>query len=770
MSRVTAAATRGRDLVHAAREDPWLPAVVGCGVLLVLVLFTQWGVAEGQAPSDGLNAWERYPNAAIGLLVIGVVAVGGALAGGKQWRGAAVLAAGLGTVAVIAALMLARDPGRGAWMALVVGAALIALGARELPNGHPGATRAWRLLMLSPVLAIPLTLAAFPTAPLAPGGGTDGSWITALHVGAQRGLDWGTDLVYTYGPLGYLTVPRLYYATQGTLAVLYVALAYYALAVVILAAARRSFPLPIAIGLAFFTSSAFRLISPDETTQFAVVAIAFCLGLAALRDPAIAKRRWYPAALAAAGFVAAFHALIKLNAGLTVVLIGFVVAACGRPGRRLKDVAVFGGALAISIVLIWVTVAGQALGSLPDYLRYSAEIINGFAGYQYTEEGGREWEYLALPLVLLAVGVTLWEGSRSWPFDRRLGAAALTALVAFSLFKQGFVRHDGHSFGFFAVMLAVGVGIGWSRRSATGLVAAALLMIAFLGAVRPLPYEFVRVQGTLDLVREHFRILRDPEPFIAQERENLRNAEAIDAETLALLRGHSVHFYPAEAAIAWAYPGLRWKPLPVFQGFTAYTSALDELNAAALGDPDAPERLLRSKEYSPFEDPEASVEVLCRYVELRKTARWQVLGRIPNRCGPARSLGRVATHTEESLTPPRPGPREIVAFRVTGFGIEGAERLRSFLYKPYAHEVLLDDQTAARLAPTLGGKRNVIAVGREADYSPGWRFDLGVSAIRFRLGGEAFLGPQGFKSRDLAVEWVAIPVNRPGQAPTTQPR
>ena len=763
MSRMTTAATRGRSMVSAVRADPWRAGVIGCGALLVLVLFAQWEVAE-TATGEGLNAWQRYPNTAIVLVGLAMIAVVGAAVDRSAWRGTAALAAGVGTLAVILALFVARDPGRGAWMALLVGAALTALGARELPKGDPRAIRTWRVLTLTPVLALPITLMAFPTAPLAPGGGTDGSWITALHVGAFRGLDWGTDLVYTYGPLGYLTVPRMYYATMGTIGALYVALAYFALAVTILAAARRSFALPIAIGLAFLTSSAFRMISPDETTQFAVVAIAFCLGIAALREPSLGERRWYPAALAAAGFLAAMHALIKLNAGLTVVLIGFVVAACGGPGRRLRDIAVFGGALVVSLVLIWVTIAGQALGSLPDYLRYSLEIVSGYAGYQFNEEGGREWEYLALPLVVLAVALTLWEATRGWPRDRQLAAAALTALVTFSLFKQGFVRHDGHSLAFFAVMLAVGIGIGWRRRSTTGLVTAALLLVVFLGVAKPLPYEFVRVQGTLNLVRDHFRILRDPEPFIAEQREILRDAEDIDPATLALLNGRRVHFYPAEAAVAWAYPDLRWKPLPVFQGFQAYTAALDELNADALRAPDAPERLLRSKEYSAFEDPEASVEVICRYVELRSTRRWQVLGRVPNRCGPARSLGRIETHTEAPLEPPPAGPSEIVAFRVTGFGLEGSERLRSFLYKPYAHEVVLDDELAARLAPTLGDKRNVLAVGERADYSRGWRFDLGARTIRFRLAGEAFLGAQKVHARALTVEWLAIPVNRPGRA------
>ena len=49
---------------------------------------------------------------------------------------------------------------------------------------------------------------------------------------------------------------------------------------------------------------------------------------------------------------------------------------------------------------------------------------------------------------------------------------------------------------------------------------------------------------------------------------------------LGALRGHTVHVHPWEAGIAWAYPDIRWRPLPVFQEYTAYTAELTAIKTA----------------------------------------------------------------------------------------------------------------------------------------------------------------------------------------------
>ena len=69
----------------------------------------------------------------------------------------------------------------------------------------------------------------------------------------------------------------------------------------------------------------------------------------------------------------------------------------------------------------------------------------------------------------------------------------------------------------------------------------------------------------------------------------------LDPQMLADLRGHTVAIEPWEIGVAWAYQ-LDWDPLPVFQNYQAYTSRLDEANAAEVESPTGPDRILRENE------------------------------------------------------------------------------------------------------------------------------------------------------------------------------
>jgi hypothetical protein len=51
--------------------------------------------------------------------------------------------------------------------------------------------------------------------------------------------------------------------------------------------------------------------------------------------------------------------------------------------------------------------------------------------------------------------------------------------------------------------------------------------------------------------------------------------------------------YPQEIALAWAYH-LDWRPIPVLQSYSAYTSDLDQLDADFLTSTRAPQRILCS--------------------------------------------------------------------------------------------------------------------------------------------------------------------------------
>ena len=163
----------------------------------------------------------------------------------------------------------------------------------------------------------------------------------------------------------------------------------------------------------------------------------------------------------------------------------------------------------------------------------------------------------------------------------------------------------------------------------------------------------------------------------------------LDPKTRAELSGHTVAIEPWEIGVAWAYR-LNWAPLPVFQNYQAYTSKLDRLNAVAVERPGGPERILRENQllvdpefptpdldnrFPGWDPPEQARAVLCHFVPLHTTDRWQVLGRTANRCSPPQFIRSTAAGPGTTVRVPEPGRDEVVFVRIYGAGVSGSELL-----------------------------------------------------------------------------------------------
>src|SRR5262249_18836563 len=62
---------------------------------------------------------------------------------------------------------------------------------------------------LAPALGLLASLLTWPVFTMVPGSDLDWSWQIGLHLAYAQGLDYGRDIVFTYGPLGFLQFPLL---------------------------------------------------------------------------------------------------------------------------------------------------------------------------------------------------------------------------------------------------------------------------------------------------------------------------------------------------------------------------------------------------------------------------------------------------------------------------------------------------------------------------------------------------------------------------------
>jgi hypothetical protein len=558
---------------------------------------------------------------------------------------------------------------------------------RAAAAGAVWASRRWiRVVTLCAIAAV-ISALSWPLTTIVPTDtGLDASWQVALHLAADAGLDYGSDIGFTYGPLGFLVVPQLVTGGTGGAAVIVVALLRYLLVLTLLVAARRAFGhILIAVPVAWFVSTMLL-----EVTEFAGL-LAVLVALMLIQRPIAG--RWAAAVPWAMGAAAGTLLLVKLNTGIVAIVV-LAVAAWFQPPGRWRSAGAFVASAAAAFLVLWIA-TGNALGDLPRWASWSRSITSGYTGAVMLEEVrvDRTWEYPAYLLIAATlVGMAVWTLRRQLPRARLIAVAAVLAFGLWASFKHGFVRHDPHVVFTFISLAALPAAILWRGDVARlgGVVLVALGLVSTYQAsgldAATMADPFAGRAGRL---AEQVRTVLDSERravAIDEARGALRARYAVAPDLLARIGTNTVHIAPHEASVAWAY-GLTWRPLPHFQSFSTWTTALDEANRTFLLGARAPRYVLRQDIprldlHSPvWESPAENLALLCRYVPRSVAGEWELLERGDDRCGSSVAIGRATVRSASRIPVPDPGPDTIVHMTIDA-PPSLWERLRSFVYKP----------------------------------------------------------------------------------------
>ncbi|HVW46492.1 MAG TPA: hypothetical protein VHA76_05525 [Solirubrobacterales bacterium] len=546
-----------------------------------------------------------------------------------------------------------------------------------------------------------------------PGVGLDASWNAGLAMGAHDGLHWGTQLVWTYGPLGFLQTQLVWFTDQTVLTFLYQGLLHVVFCVALVWALRRRLPLLLACLGAFVAVTVLPLL---ELSLLSAVIASFWL----LEEPR--SDRFLDAFVVLAATFAAPAALVKLSTGPLVPVVLLIALVGARVGAR--RIALYVVLLAAELLGLWL-LAGQSLGDLPAFVERSVQISAGYSAAMLRSTEVAAWKVTAATLGAIAVSIALVVVAWLGPYRDRRGRRAgtlLVALAAFAIYKEGVVRVDaGHLTVYFAnaCVLWAAVGFGPGRRWYVP--AVALLVFAASLPLRPAGTEHnLNPVDNLHYAFDQARNLASPGRRAAVMEDGRRGAEAtyaLEPGALAALHGHTVAVEPWEAGAAWAYR-LDWRPQPVFQNYSAYTPALDRMNAAMIESPAGPERLLRENaavvdaefptpdldnRFAGWDPPEQARAVLCNFAPLYTSERWQVLGRVADRCGPERPLGQFEAAAGQSVPVPTPEPGTVVFARIDGAGVSGLERVQNLLLHARSRHAVVNGETRYRLVPETAG-------------------------------------------------------------------
>lgn len=486
-----------------------------------------------------------------------------------------------------------------------------------------------------------------------PASGLDQGWMLGLSWARDLHLHFGSDLLFTYRPWGWLAAPVLLgvgpLIAAGLFSLAAVCALWWAVTSSFLAEGRGT------LGTALSTVAG-AIVTPvvfaASGASWTLVIALFSFGLRCVA----AEREVTTRLLVAVSLCAALLLQIKFSEGVLVCCLWLVLLARSRSWRSLR----LGGPVFVLAFMGFWMVAGQSLGDLAAWFSGSWHLTLGYPDAM--QLGGiSPMVATAGLLAVLALLVTLSDTS-----DRRHARVwcllLTTGLLVFAG-KQAFTRQDAlHSVTFFSAL--VGVGVQASSRSVLQLcrglvVVISLLAIGSSGVASDARLQRTGWRETSELII-HAAAL---ETRLDHAREGMRRDYGVSGHLLSSIGDRPVAVDPYEVGAAWAYD-LNWSPVPILQPYAAFDADLDARNTARLlATRDMAvlrEEMVVDDRLQLWDSPQYNMALVCSFRQVDHDPRWTLFVRGVNRCGAPERHPSVAVSPGTPVRVPAAGPHTIV--------------------------------------------------------------------------------------------------------------
>jgi hypothetical protein len=454
----------------------------------------------------------------------------------------------------------------------------------------------------------------------APSADVDPSWHAVLGWALRHNLQWGSDIVFTYGPFGFLSPTATF---DPTLYPAWVAINIAMSAILAALAANAVRRIPFAYGLVFLCAS---IVMGGLWVRAVAWLLSYPLALLALIQCDAMRRpsRWIPA-IAALAFVEVQWPLIKFVSFPLWCL--WLVAGCLVLRRRAGPVALF---LAMSIageVLIWI-LCGQSLVNIPAYLVGSLDLALNYGQAMQLQVLPAFADALALVALLGGIVYLCSLGSRTRHAHGWVLAALSVATLGLS-YRSSMLRGDTHEIAFWcmlALMLPLAAGLAGARAAEhkhawIGALTSCVVPLGMTATLAISPAGAAALAHTIrpsQVIQNPINLLRLPQVW----REELSSYHAALAK-LALPniaqrvgRGTVDMLMNAQGWII--ANDLNYDPRPVFQSYSAYSVRLAQRNGKFYASNKAPAWVIlnwntMNERFPAGDDPLSLIRVLQDY-------------------------------------------------------------------------------------------------------------------------------------------------------------
>jgi len=457
----------------------------------------------------------------------------------------------------------------------------------------------------------------------------DAGWGEVLNWGIVHGAQWGKELVFTYGPLGFLSPdipfdPATYWPTL-ILQHLFAA----ATACLVVVNLRR---LPLVSGLGFLIAT---IVMGWNWSSSAALIIVYPLAILPLERVA---RRDAPAGLRAHLAVAALAAyvallpLIKFSVfPLWLAWLPLGAFILWRPRARSLVVTFLGSSL-LAPTIVWMA-CGQHLANLPTFIATSWQEAVQYGAAMQASPAEHLVDDVALGATLFGIACAAGLAWLERHSTRRIAVCIMFAITIALAYRAGATRADGGHLGILwsvlAWCMALLAGLLYARLPARRPRQAAMAFVLALLALTPEwlsglypPFTLQQVykgQYTATYVKQRLDQLLSPHQTYQQKiAQWAADRKKLAVPQIAQTIGNDSVDVLMDAQSVLLANDFNYAPRPVFQSYSAYSGELARLNEAFFDGAHAPAWVMLhwstiDDHYPTSDDPLALMRILQTY-------------------------------------------------------------------------------------------------------------------------------------------------------------
>jgi len=566
-----------------------------------------------------------------------------------------------------------------------------------MPVNHPVSKRWWNaFLAVSVTLVLVFLLVEFPAPPSS---GVDASKELVLVHAYRANLQFGPDIVFTYGPWGFLSSKFSFHGTE-LLKVLWETVGKLALAATLVLLGRR---------FSFLRQLLFDAGVIVAAVVFPETILLLCATLVSLIWLLARESKQWELALAIIWLSLLSH--IKFSYCVLAVL-AVVLASCqgGLQGNWKRALTIVTGYVT-GFLLLWVA-AGQSIANLPAYLYCSWQISDGYWNAVAINEIPVAAWCTAIAIGFCVLAFALFFGRGGVDRLRNGFALAYFCVAWFVTWKHGFTRADSpHAATFFlhALVFALAAPVcfnstrWYSPLNFVPMLSLLGLQLADQQALQRIPanlwWHFSHAPRQILEFRDRERRMAAAELQDAREGSHIDLRRLVQKGTIDAITWEQSEILRA---------GLGYRGRPVFQSYLTFSRSLAELNLRFYQGDRAPRfvfaRIEAIDSRLPAQEDSLLLEELPRrysiaaekadYVLLERKTDQPAQRDQPRECS---AMRRVRLDEEIMFPTDRAVALELRAlFRPTLYG-----RLRSFFVQPALLSIVLTDDQGQKFSRRL---------------------------------------------------------------------